>query len=112
VIPVKNSASPGALLEAGRDVGFEAFYTGSLEPGNGKASLILDPGRQQVIPDAILYSSKLPAPFLFPELILTPGEFRQWNNLLSTHAPGTNYGYVRVRCLNGINPFLALCGRQ
>jgi alpha-galactosidase len=38
---------------------------------------------------------------------LDAGEWRQWNNLLSTHAPGTNYGYARVRCLNGVNPFLA-----
>lgn len=33
--------------------------------------------------------------------------WRQINGILATYAPGTSQGYVRIRKIAGVNPFLA-----
>ncbi len=33
--------------------------------------------------------------------------WRQFNSLLDRYAPGTTQGYVQVRKISGVNPFLA-----
>jgi alpha-galactosidase len=56
---------------------------------------------------ATLFSSELAAPHVFPDLLLAPGEFLQWNSVLNSHDLAVASGYLRVEKIEGKGPYYA-----